>query len=114
MLQSPLKLGADLVVHATTKYLGGHGDVLGGAVVSRERDELFERIRAVQASGGAVPSPFDCWLVRRGIRTLPYRVRGHSENALRVATFLDGHRGSKPFTIPGCPRTRLTTLRDDR
>ena len=92
VLQSPLTLGADLVVHATTKYLGGHGDVLGGAVVSRVADELFERIRGVQASAGAVHSPFDCWLVRRGIRTLPYRVRGHCENALRVATFLHGHR----------------------
>src|SRR2546426_7404953 len=65
VLQSPFKLGADLVLHATTKYLGGHGDVLGGVVVSRTRDARFDRIRAVQASGGAVPSPFDCWLVRR-------------------------------------------------
>jgi cystathionine gamma-synthase len=99
----PLRLGADLVVHATTKYLGGHGDVLGGAVVSKVRDELFERIRAVQASVGAVPSPFDCWLVRRGIRTLPYRVRGHSENALRVATFLHGHRKVEAVHYPGLP-----------
>src|SRR5256712_2314193 len=88
VLQSPLKLGADLVLHATTKYLGGHGDVLGGAVVSRVADELFDRIRGVQAAAGAVPSPFDCWRVRRGIRTLPYRVRAHSQNALPVATFL--------------------------
>src|SRR5881397_845897 len=94
-------LGADLVVHATTKYLGGHGDVLGGAVVSKAPDELFERIRAVQASAGAVPSPFDCWLVRRGIRTLPYRVRGHSENALRVATFLHDHPKVEAVHYPG-------------
>jgi len=103
VLQSPLQLGADLVLHATTKYLGGHGDVLGGAVVSRRRDELFERIRAVQVSGGAVPSPFDSWLVRRGLRTLPYRVRAHSENALRVATFLDGHGRVEKVHYPGLP-----------
>ena len=101
VLQSPLGLGADLVLHATTKYLGGHGDVLGGAVVTRARDEFFERIRAVQASGGAVPSPFDCWLVRRGIRTLPYRVRAHSENALRVATFLHSHARVEAVHYPG-------------
>src|SRR5204862_2939874 len=103
VLQSPLRLGADLVVHATTKYLGGHGDVLGGAVVSKVRDALFERIRVVQASAGAVPSPFDCWLVRRGIRTLPYRVRGHSENALRVATFLHSHARVEAVHYPGLP-----------
>src|SRR5437867_5471466 len=78
VLQSPLALGADLVVHATTKYLGGHGDVLGGAVVSKAPDELFARIRAVMAYAGAVPSPFDCWPVRRGIRALPSRVLAHS------------------------------------
>jgi len=103
ILQSPLKLGADLVVHATTKYLGGHSDVLGGAVVAKARDDVFERIRAIQASVGAVPSPFDCWLVRRGIRTLPYRVRGHSDNALRVATFLHGHRKVEVVHYPGLP-----------
>lgn len=103
VLQSPLKLGADLVLHATTKYLGGHGDVLGGAVVTRQRDALFDRILAVQASGGAVPSPFDCWLVRRGIRTLPYRVRAHSEHALRVATYLHGHAAVEAVHYPGLP-----------
>ncbi len=101
VLQSPLKLGADLVLHATTKYLGGHGDVLGGAVVSRVADELFDRIRSVQASAGAVPSPFDCWLVRRGIRTLPYRVRAHSQNALQVATFLHAHARVEAVHYPG-------------
>jgi len=101
ILQSPFKLGADLVLHATTKYLGGHGDVLGGAVVTRTRGELFDRVRAVQASGGAVPSPFDCWLVRRGIRTLPYRMRAHSENALKVAAFLHGHARVEAVHYPG-------------
>ena len=103
VLQSPFKLGADLVLHATTKYLGGHGDVLGGAVVARARDAVFERIRAIQASGGAVPSPFDCWLVLRGIRTLPYRMRAHSENALKVATFLHGHPRVEAVHYPGLP-----------
>jgi cystathionine gamma-synthase len=103
VLQSPFKLGADLVLHATTKYLGGHGDVLGGAVVARTRDGVFERIRAIQASGGAVPSPFDCWLVLRGIRTLPYRMRAHSENALKVAAFLHGHARVEAVHYPGLP-----------
>ncbi len=103
VLQSPFRLGADLILHATTKYLGGHGDVLGGAVVTRARDEVFERIRAIQASGGAVPSPFDCWLVLRGIRTLPYRVRAHGENALRVATFLARHPRVEAVHYPGLP-----------
>jgi len=103
VLQSPLKLGADLVVHATTKYLGGHGDVLGGAVVSRVADDLFERIRGVQASVGAVPSPFDCWLVLRGIRTLPWRMRAHSDNALKVATFLAAHPRVEAVHYPGLP-----------
>src|SRR5439155_792300 len=72
-LQRPLALGADLVVYATTKYLGGHCDVMGGAVVAARRDAFFERVRTIQTAGGAIPSPFDCWLVRRGIRTLPWR-----------------------------------------
>jgi len=101
ILQSPLRLGADLVVHATTKYLGGHGDVMGGAVVAREPGGLFDRVRALQAAGGAVPSPFDCWLVLRGVRTLPWRMRAHSANAQRVADFLAGHAGVEAVHYPG-------------
>ncbi len=101
ILQSPFTFGADLIVHATTKYLGGHGDVLGGAVVTKARDPLFDRIRAIQASGGAVPSPFDCWLVLRGIRTLPYRMRAHSEHAQAVATFLARHPRVEAVHYPG-------------
>ena len=100
-LQRPFAHGADLVVYATTKYLGGHGDVMGGAVVARARDPFFERIRAIQGAGGAVPSPFDCWLVRRGIRTLPWRMRAHSDNALRVATFLQAHPRVEAVHYPG-------------
>jgi len=101
ILQRPLALGADLIGYATTKYLGGHGDVLGGAVVARTRDALFDRVRAIQGSGGAVPSPFDCWLVRRGIRTLPWRMRAHSDNALKVATFLATHPRVEAVHYPG-------------
>lgn len=101
--QQPLALGADLVMHATTKYLGGHSDVLGGVVVVREVDEFFERIRLVQTIGGAVPSPFDCWLLLRSIRTLPYRMRGHSANAQRVAEFLAEHPAVAAVHYPGLP-----------
>jgi cystathionine gamma-synthase len=101
VLQSPFKHGADLVVHATTKYLGGHSDVLGGAVVARERGPLLDRLRLLQTTGGAVPSPFDCWLVLRGIRTLPYRVRAQSEHALAVAKFLAEHPRVETVHYPG-------------
>jgi cystathionine gamma-synthase len=102
-LQRPFVHGADLVVHATTKYLGGHGDVTGGAVVARQPDPLFARIREIQTSGGAVPSPFDCWLVRRGIRTLPWRMRAHSDGALKVAAFLAAHPRVESVHYPGLP-----------
>jgi cystathionine gamma-synthase len=103
VLQRPFDLGADLVMHATTKYLGGHGDVMGGAVITRIDDALFQRIRQTQAGTGGVPSPFDCWLVLRGIRTLPYRVRAHAENAAAVATFLDRHGRVEAVHYPGLP-----------
>jgi cystathionine gamma-synthase len=103
VLQLPFRHGADLVLHATTKYLGGHGDVLGGAVVARERGPLLDRLRLLQTAGGAVPSPFDCWLVLRGIRTLPYRVRAQSEHALRVARFLASHPRVQAVHYPGLP-----------
>ena len=101
VLQRPLELGADLVLHATTKYLGGHSDVLGGAVVAREAGPLFERVRFLQGNGGAVPSPFDCWLVLRGVRSLAYRMRGHMVNAQRVAEFLAEHPQIERVHYPG-------------
>ena len=101
VLQRPLALGVDLVLHATTKYLGGHGDVTGGIVVTRAEDELFARVRRAQVTGGGVPSPFDCWLVLRGIQSLPWRVRAHAANALRVATFLAGHPAVETVHYPG-------------
>lgn len=103
MGQRPLELGADLAMHATTKYLGGHSDILGGAVIAREDNEFFQRIRAIQTLGGAVPSPFDCWLLMRSIRTLPYRMRAHTENAWRVAEFLLGHPNVMAVHYPGLP-----------
>lgn len=99
--QRPLALGADIVMHSSTKYLGGHGDVMGGALVARADDELFQAIRAIQATGGAIASPFDSWLVVRGIKTLPHRVRVHSANALAVATFLESHSAVEAVHYPG-------------
>ena len=91
VLQLPLRHGADLVMHSTTKYLGGHSDLLGGALVAREQDEHVERLREMQKLAGAVPSPFDCWLLLRGIRTLPWRMRAHCANAGVVARLLETH-----------------------
>ncbi len=88
--QNPLDLGADLVVHSVTKYLGGHSDVVGGAVITRE-DALAERVRFHQNAVGAVPSPFDCFLVQRGLKTLAVRMERHAANAIRVAEFLRTH-----------------------
>jgi cystathionine gamma-synthase len=101
ILQSPLKLGVDLVVHATTKYLGGHSDVLGGAVIAKNDDDVFQKIREIQKSGGAVPSPFECWLVLRGIQTLPLRIKAQSESAFQIAKFLSGHKNVDKIHYPG-------------
>jgi len=101
-LQQPLALGADLVVHSTTKYLGGHSDVIGGAVVTSD-DALAERLRFLQKSLGAVPGPFDAWLVLRGLKTLAVRMRQHCENARRIAEHLDGHEAVERVLYPGLP-----------
>jgi cystathionine gamma-synthase len=101
VLQRPLELGADFSLHATTKYLGGHSDVLGGVLVARAEDGLFARVRSFQATAGAVPSPFECWLTLRGIRTLPHRMQVHSENAARVASFLAEHPRVAAVHYPG-------------
>jgi cystathionine gamma-synthase len=90
VLQRPLALGADLVMHSTTKYLGGHSDVLGGVVIVREAAAEYEALRRYQGSAGAVPSPFDCWMVSRSLATLPLRVRHQSASALAIARFLHG------------------------
>ena len=103
-LQPAFELGAGLVVHATTKYLAGHSDLIGGVVVApRGGTELFERIRFLQRNEGAVPAPFDCWLTMRGIRTLPYRIRAQQEGASAIAHFLAGHSRVERVNYPGLP-----------
>jgi cystathionine gamma-synthase len=101
ILQRPLDLGIDMVAHSTTKYLNGHSDVVGGALITRHDNYLFERARRAQKYGGAAPSPFDCWLTLRGIDALPYRVRAHSENAMRLARCLREHPRVETVHYPG-------------
>jgi cystathionine gamma-synthase len=101
IVQRPLDLGADLVMHSTTKYLGGHSDVTGGAIVVKAKTDFSERVREIQTTCGAVPSPFDCWLILRGMRSLPWRMRAHSENALKVATWLADHQRVDAVHYPG-------------
>ena len=101
-LQRPLELGADIVVHSTTKYLGGHSDVIGGFAATSD-PTIAERLRFLQKSLGAVPGPLDCWLVLRGLKTLAVRMRQHCENAHRVAAFLDSHPAIERVLYPGLP-----------
>lgn len=98
--QRPLQLGADIVVHSTTKYLNGHSDSVGGAVILA-KPEHAERIKFVQNSAGAILSPFDSWLVLRGIKTLPLRMRAHDANGRAVADALSGHRKVAQVLYPG-------------
>jgi cystathionine gamma-synthase len=103
VLQRPLDHGIDMAWHSTTKYIGGHSDMTGGALITRYDNYLFERARKSLLFGGASPSPFDCWLALRGISTLPWRMRGHSENALAVAEFLQRHEAVERVHYPGLP-----------
>ena len=98
--QRPLSLGADIVVHSATKYLGGHSDVIGGALVVNRQD-LFERLAFLQNAVGGVPGPMDAWLVLRGLKTLAIRMREHEANARQVAEFLRGHRKVARVLYPG-------------
>ena len=100
IIQRPLELGADAVVHSATKYLGGHSDVVGGAVVVAD-EGLYERVRFVQNAVGAVPGPFDCFLVHRGLRTLHLRVAAHTENGRAVSDFLRDASGVEDVHWPG-------------
>ena len=100
--QQPLSLGADIVVHSTTKYMGGHSDVVGGTAVTSNRD-LYERMAFYQNAAGAVPGPFDSWIVLRGLKTLAVRMRQHEENALAVARFLQDHPQVATVNYPGLP-----------
>lgn len=99
-LQRPLELGADIVVHSTTKYLGGHCDVVGGAVVASD-EQVYEALKFIQNAVGAVPSPFDCFLALRGIRTLPVRMERHCANAQIMAEFLESHPKVVKVYYPG-------------
>ena len=102
-LQRPLELGADIVVHSTTKYLGGHSDVVGGFAATNDRT-IAERLLFLQKSLGAVPGPMDCWLVLRGIKTLAVRMRQHCHNAHALSVFLERHPRVEQTLYPGLPR----------
>jgi cystathionine gamma-synthase len=101
-LQQPLSLGADVIVHSTTKYLGGHSDVIGGALVIDD-DELADKAQFIQFAAGAVSSPMDAWLTTRGIKTLAVRMQRHTENAQAIAESLVGHPGIEAVYYPGLP-----------
>jgi cystathionine gamma-synthase len=101
-LQSPLALGADVVLHSTTKYIGGHSDVVGGALITSD-DALAEQLLFTQNAVGSVPSPFDAWLTLRGVKTLAVRMERHSDNAERVVAFLTGHPAVAQVLYPGLP-----------
>jgi cystathionine gamma-synthase/cystathionine gamma-lyase len=98
--QQPLTHGADIVVHSTTKYLGGHSDIIGGAVIT-SNEQAFHALRYYQNAAGAIPGPWDCWLVLRGLKTLAVRMRQHETNALRIAEFLVSHRRVQKVYYPG-------------
>ncbi|KAA6232989.1 aminotransferase class I/II-fold pyridoxal phosphate-dependent enzyme [Chlorobium phaeovibrioides] len=98
--QRPLECGADIVIHSTTKYLAGHSDVLGGAVITNE-EKLHATVKTYQAAAGAVPAPWDCWLVMRGLKTLKVRMKEHEANAMQLARFLESHPAVKRVLYPG-------------
>ncbi len=100
-IQRPLELGFDVVVHSTTKYLNGHSDVIGGAAIVRESDELIEKLAFLQNAVGGIPSPFDCFLTLRGIKTLALRMERHCGNAMHVAAFLSKHPKVAKVIYPG-------------
>jgi cystathionine gamma-synthase len=102
-LQRPLELGADIVVHSTTKYLGGHSDVVGGFAATND-PTIAERLFFLQKSLGAVPGPLDCWLVLRGVKTLAVRMRQHCQNAHAISGFLERHPHVQQVLYPGLPR----------
>ena len=100
--QKPLLLGADIVVHSTTKYIGGHSDVIGGAAVTNN-EELYQAMKFYQNAAGGVPGPWDCWLVLRGIKTLAIRMKEHEKNALYLAHYLEKHPAVERVYYPGLP-----------
>ena len=103
ILQNPIQLGADIVMHATTKYIGGHSDILGGAIIVRDDDEWSARLKRVQILMGATQNPLDCYLLARGLKTLPLRMREHSASALALAQLLEKHAAIEKVHYPGLP-----------
>lgn len=103
IFQQPLLLGADLVMHSSTKYFGGHSDLMGGVVITAEKNDLWTKIRQVQEMGGAIPSPMDCYYLVRSIKTLPYRMDGHAKNAQLLAEHLEKHPKIEKVLYPGLP-----------
>ena len=101
VFQNPLNLGADIVMHSSTKFFGGHSDIMGGALITKEEDDFWAKIKNIQITGGAVPSPFDCYYLTRSIKTLPYRMKGHAEHATLLATFLAKHPKVERVFYPG-------------
>lgn len=99
--QRPLDLGADLVIHSATKYIGGHSDIIGGFIVVKDNKELFERLKFLQMSIGAVPGPFDCWLTQRSIKTLAVRMERHNENAIKISNVLNDSNQVLKVFYPG-------------
>jgi len=99
--QQPLALGADIVMHSSTKYFGGHSDLMGGALITAKKDEWWTKIRQVQEMGGAIPSPMDCYYLTRSIKTLPYRIKGHIHNAQLLAEYLENHPKIERVMYPG-------------
>jgi cystathionine gamma-synthase/cystathionine gamma-lyase len=107
--QKPLTLGADIVVHSTTKYLSGHSDIIGGAVITSS-EKLYADLKFYQNAAGAVPGPWDCWLVIRGIKTLAIRMREHEKNALYLAKYLEKHPKVEKVYYPGLPGSKQYDL----
>lgn len=101
VLCQPLSMGVDITLHSVTKYLSGHSDVLSGAVIFKDKNSFYDRVHQIQHQGGAVPSPFDCWLTLRGLQTMPLRVRTQSESAMRIAEFLSKQPGIQIVHYPG-------------
>ena len=99
--QQPLKLGADMVMHSATKYFGGHSDLMGGVLITAEKNDWWAKIRLVQEQGGAIPSPMDCYYLVRSIKTLPYRMAGHMKNAQLLAEYLVQHPKVERVLYPG-------------
>jgi cystathionine gamma-synthase len=101
VFQNPIDLGADIIMHSSTKYFGGHSDILGGALITKEVNPFWEKVRIVQRIGGAVPAPMDCYLLCRSIRTLAYRMKGHAEHATILAEYLLNHASVEKVFYPG-------------